>query len=143
MVGKIGISGELNWETVEALAYAHCTSLYFSVLVPLIKSKSYDLAIEKDGVVKLVNVKIAGLKDRKQPDSWSISVAGGSLDTIYKTDKDRENYVSKILESKGKIDVFLVWLPHQNRFIELPGNFFSDYGSKSKRIPKKILRGKK
>ena len=63
MVGKIGISGELNWETVEALAYAHCTSLYFSVLVPLIKSKSYDLAIEKDGVVKLVNVKMLNLMD--------------------------------------------------------------------------------
>ena len=39
MVENIEISGELSWEVVEALSFAHYTNLGFSVLVPLIKKR--------------------------------------------------------------------------------------------------------
>ena len=131
MVENIEISGELNWEVVEALSFAHYTNLGFSVLVPLIKSRPYDLAIEKDGIVKLVNVKVAGLKSKIEPNSWSISVASGANDSIYRSEKNRDNYVRNVITKKSKIDIFLVWLPHQERFVELPVIFLTGVKAKA------------
>jgi len=93
MANQVNIEGDLTWEAIEALSLTHYISLGYSVLIPIIKTTSYDLAIEKNGNVKLVNVKVAGLKDKRQKNSWSISLSSANSDTIYKRKNINESYV--------------------------------------------------
>ncbi|MDC1538163.1 group I intron-associated PD-(D/E)XK endonuclease [Pelagibacteraceae bacterium] len=146
MVNQVNIEGDLTWEAIEALSLTHYISLGYSVLIPIIKTRSYDLAIEKNGNVKLVNVKVAGLKDKRQKDSWSISRSSSTSNSIYKRKNIKESYAAiasrslkDLINKKLVIDIFLVWIPYKKKFIEINGDFFVGSGSKSKRIPKEIL----
>ncbi len=122
---------DILWRTVELLAYSYYASKGYTVLVSMVESPAYDLVAEKEGVFTRINVKVAGLKDKKQKNSWSISVASGPSITKTKA-KD-------VVKAKGEIDRYLVWLPDKKGFIELPGDFFKGSGSKSKRIPRELM----
>lgn len=114
------------WHTNELLGYAYYAEKGYRILVSLVDGKDYDFVIEKSGVFKRVNVKTAFLKDKKQDYSWAVSRASGS--NIYKLGNDGKN-----------VDILLVWLPKDSRFIELPGNYLCGIKSKSKRIHKEFL----
>lgn len=116
----------MNWESIELLGYSHYSSQGYSILIKLVSNSNYDFVAERDGIYKKVNVKKAGLKSKSIPGSWSISQAGGS------------NPLSKTRE-KRDVDVYLAWLPHLEKFIELPGDFFDGANSKSKVIPKRYF----
>jgi len=106
------------------LGYTHYSKQGYKILVPLVTSFGYDFLVDfNNGTFLRVNVKLAGLKDKKDTNGWAISKTG-SQDGI-----DISSYC----------DIYLVWLPHKKEFIELPSDFFNDVKSKSKRIPKKYL----
>jgi len=67
---------------------------------------------------------VAGLKSKGDQNSWSISVASGSA--------------AKNMNKVG-CDIYLAWLPMQERFIEINGDFFLGSKSKSKTIPKQLF----
>jgi len=115
----------MDWQTIELKGYAYYSDLGYRILVALVDNHFYDFVAEKDGTFIRVNVKTAGLKDKNQPNSWSISQASGS----YTAPRN----------SKGEVDVYLVWFPPKQCFIEIDGDFFADGNSKSKRIPKELL----
>lgn len=114
----------MNWQTVELLGYAHYSDMGCRVLVPLVRTDGYDFVVEKNGKFKSVNVKMAGLKDKNDANSWSISQASGS----------NAGHGKKVA-----CDVFLVYLPAHERFVELPGSFLDSGNSKSRRVPKEMF----
>jgi hypothetical protein len=114
----------LNWETAEILGYSYFSNLGYRICVPIVRNDGYDFVVEKDGEFLRVNVKVAGLKDKSNPNSWAISQASGG---------------SKGRSEKKKCDVFLVYLPHLSRFIEVEGSFLDTGNSKSKRLPKELF----
>lgn len=116
----------MDWQTIELHGYAYYSSRGYRVLVPLVRHTGYDFAIEKGGEFLRINVKVAGLKDKKDIHSWAISRASGVAG----------NRVSRPPRS---VDMFLVWLPQENRFIELPGDFLGKGHSKHRRIPRQLL----
>jgi hypothetical protein len=131
-IGKKSSAGEdfmkeatIRWMTTKMLGYSYYAAKGFRVLVPLVKTRTYDFVVEKYGDFIRVNVKIAGLKDKNDPDSWSINLSGDD----HKGRKWRYE----------TIDVFLAWLPEEERFVEVPGTIFNGTASKAKRIPKEFL----
>ena len=106
------------------MGYTHYILKGYRVLVSIVSNTGYDFAIEKDAVFKRVNVKTAGLKSKRYSNSWSISQSG--TNGAYKNEQ-------------LCCDIFLVYLPCSDKFIELDGDFFSGYSSKSKLIPKGLL----
>ena len=125
--GGFGPYGKnMNWQTIELLGYAHYSERGYRVLVALVRNDGYDFVAEKDGEFVRVNVKVAGLKDKSNPTSWSISQASGGASGHSK---------------KAPCDVFLTYLPEQQRFTELPGTFLSSGNSKSRRLPKEVFSG--
>lgn len=106
----------MNWKVIETLGYAYYMNKGYRVLIPLINNSFYDFVAEKENKFIRVNVKAAGLKDKKKPNSWCISRS-----------KQQENM---------QVDVFLVWLPLKSCFVELDGTFFDAVKSKSRLIPK-------
>ncbi|MEB4858348.1 hypothetical protein [Priestia megaterium] len=80
----------------------------------------YDFAIEKDGEFKRVNVKVAYLKIQKK-NVWAISAPGN------------RNWLGK--RYADVLNIYLVWLPHKERFIELDEAFLDGRRSKERIIP--------
>lgn len=117
------IKAYMKWEVVELMGYAYYAEKGFRICVPLVLNDGYDFLAEKNGLFLRVNVKLAGLKDKINPNSWSISKASGAA--------------AKNL--KNQCDVFLVYLPQVSHFIEIDGKFLDQGNSKSKRIPKSLL----
>jgi hypothetical protein len=115
----------MKWQSVEMLGYCYFSEKGYRICVPLVQGDGYDFIAEKDGETIRVNVKLAGLKDKTSPNSWSIAQASGSLPNM-----SRRNKIS--------CDVFLAYIPEPYcKFVELNGDFF-DGNSKSKRIPPDI-----
>lgn len=123
MGSRAEVSASVSWQTVEVMGYAHYTARGFRVCVPIVRNDGYDFIAEKDGTFLRVNVKLAGLKDRNDPTSWCISMASGA---------------SRSVRRAAAVDVFLAYLPHLDRFVELPGSFFEGARSKSKHIPRHL-----
>lgn len=113
-----------DWRAIEMLGYSHYAELGYEILVPLVSCTGYDFIIKKGNEYKSVNVKKAGLKSPSSPNSWSISRPGR-----------KEDYSKDIIET----DIYLVYLPHQKRFITLPSTFFFGYASRARLIPKNLL----
>ena len=109
-----------NWKAVEAAGYAYYIEKGYRVLISLIDNSGSDFVVELDGIFRRVNVKVAGLKNKKDKGSWSISRSG----------------YSNVVDTGPTCDLFLVYLPHKNSFIEIHGNFFDGARSRSKVIPK-------
>ena len=105
----------MNWQIKEVEGYAYFMERGYRVSVPIVDISGYDFIAERDGKFLRVNVKVAGLKNPKDRNSWAISKSGASSDAT--------------------CDVFLVYLPHKETFIELPGSYFHGSSSKCKRIP--------
>lgn len=114
----------MNWISIELSGYSYYSDKGYRILIPLVNNEGYDFVAEKNGEFVKVNVKTAHMKDKNQPESWCISQSGGS------TRGHRKSI---------KCDIYLVWLPKANKFIELPGSFISTGNSKSKRLPKNLL----
>ena len=116
----------MEWEVVELKGYAYFADRGYRIFVPLICGIGYDFIAAKGDELIRVNVKLAGLKDKSNPSSWSITLASGAISSGSKSDK-------------VKCDVFLAYLPNKERFIELPGTFFDTGNSRCRRIPKELL----
>lgn len=114
----------MNWQTIELLGYAYYSERGYRVLVSLVRNDGYDFVAEKDGEFVRVNVKVAGLKDKTDSNSWSISQSSG---------------VASGHSTKAPCDVFLTYLPEQQRFIEVSGSFLNAGNSKSRRLPKEMF----
>ena len=114
----------MNWQTAELLGYSYYSELGYRIFIPLVRNDGYDFVAELNGHFIKVNVKVAGLKDKSNLSSWSISQASGS------TSKHSKKVVC---------DVFLTYLPAKKCFIELPGSFLAKGNSKARRIPKELL----
>lgn len=106
------------------MGYAHYSEKGYRILTPLVSNEGYDFVAEKNGEFIRVNVKKAGLKDKSNPKSLSISSASGGY-----------------ANSRNKLtaDIYLTWIPQNKKFIELPGELLVGGNSKSKIIPKKYL----
>ena len=115
----------MDWKTTELRGYTYYSKKGYKILISLISSYAYDFVIEKEGKFTTVNVKHAGLKDKKDLNSWSIALGGGYNDFPV---------------SKKVVDIYLVWLDSHNKFIEINGDFFIGSNSRCKRIPKKYLK---
>lgn len=113
----------MEWQEVEMLGYTHFASKGYRILIPLVSNEGYDFVAEKEGEFVRVNVKKAGLKDKRDPRSWSISQSSGGCSTS----RDRQS-----------VDVYLTWMPEQKRFIEIEGGFLNGGNSKSRRIPSSL-----
>ena len=109
----------MDWQTVEMNGYAYYSQKGYRILISLVYTKDYDFVAEKDGKYIRVNVKKAGLKNKRRPNSWSISRSSMDYFSI--------------------VDVYLAWLPHLEKYIELSGDFFKESNSKSKLIPKNMI----
>lgn len=118
----------VDWRTIEISGYTYYSSKGYRILVSLANNTVYNFAIEKDGEFSRVHVTQAFLKDRNKPNSWA---ASRTATTLSKSDYD--DNVEQL------IDIYLVWLPHQARFIELEADFFSSVNSKNRLIPKYLL----
>ena len=116
----------MDWHVAELLGYAYYAERGYRVLAPLVRNDGYDFVAEKDGQFIRVNVKMAGLKDKNQPNSWAISKASGAA-------ANTSNVI------KTACDVFLVYVPVLSMFVELPGTFLDGGNSKSKRLPKELV----
>lgn len=116
---------KMNWQVAELMGYAYYAERGYRVLVSLVRGDGYDFVAEKGGSFLRVNVKVAGLKTRTRVNSWSISQASGSVSGTSH-------------QNKARCDVFLVYLPQQSRFVELPGSFFDVGSSKSKLLPQAL-----
>lgn len=119
----------MDWETIELLGYTHYSTKGYRILTSLVKNDAYDFVAEKDGQFIKVNVKRAGLKKKEDPNSWSISQAGGAFNIA----------AAKGMRKVSEVDVYLAYLPEQRRFVELGGDFFDGVSSKSRLIPKSLL----
>lgn len=115
----------MDWQTIELMGYSYYANKGYRILVSLVRNDGYDFVAEKDGEFLRVNVKSAGLKDKSQPSSWSISQAGGSTSGYTEC---------------NSVDVYLTWLPEHKKFIEIEGSFLNGGNSKSKRIPKSLYQ---
>mgnify|MGYP006086448091 CR=1 FL=1 len=124
-----------DWKTIEMLGYSYYSSKGYNILISLVEGPSFDFVAEKNNEYLKVNVKVSGLKSKASKNSWSISVSSGP--------SIRHRNTLDVLASKGHVDRYLVWLPHKNTFIELPGNFFEGARSKSKQIPKDLMAASK
>jgi hypothetical protein len=114
-----------SWKAIEMLGYHYYAEKGHRILVNLVKSNDYDFVSEYYGVFTRVNVKVAGLKNKANPNSWSISMPGGMSQCNYWKEKVNQK----------RCDIYLVWLPHKSEFIELSGDFFEGSKSKSKLLP--------
>lgn len=114
-----------DWIHTEFAGYAYYAALGYRVLAPLVRNDGYDFVVEKDGRFKRVNVKTAGLKNPSRPNSWSISRSSGAYKPGVNT---------------SDVDEYLVWLPHQKRFVTVEGNYMNGGNSKSKLLPQNLLR---
>ena len=114
----------MNWKEIELLGHVYYAKQGYRILVSLVENHGYDFVAEKNGRFIRVNVKTAGLKDKNDKESWSIAEAGGST-------PKKKQYPSEV-------DVYLVWVPTLDKFIEMPGDFLDNMRSKSRRIPKKF-----
>lgn len=116
----------MDWRQIEISGYAYYAERGYRILISLVRNDGYDFVAEKDGQFIRVNVKTAGLKSKKSSESWSISKASGS--SLSKNPK------------KSKVDVYLVWMPKHECFLEMPGDFLDSGNSKSKLIPKTFTK---
>ncbi|MGG0739567.1 group I intron-associated PD-(D/E)XK endonuclease [Niallia taxi] len=109
-----------DWKLIEMKGIIYYCEKGFSILFKITDHYGYDFVIEKNGDFKRVNVKVAYLKTDKK-NVWAIS-APGSKDWL-------EKKYSEVL------DIYLVWLPHKGKFIELDGTFLDGLRSKVRSIP--------
>jgi len=114
----------MDWKTIELLGFTYYSEQGYRILIPLVSSEGYDFVAEKAGQYLRVNVKKAGLKDPNKPHSWSISKASG-------VSSNKQHNPDKL-----PVDVFLAYFPAPyNKFVPLPGGFFTGSNTKAKRIP--------
>lgn len=114
-----------DWKSIELLGYTHYSKKGYKILIQLVGNSGYDFVAEKDGEFIRVNVKMAGLKRKNNPNSWCIALSGAT--DVYNKPK------------LNPVDIYLAWIENQQRFIELPNTFFDGYKTKQVRIPKEIL----
>lgn len=75
--GRIGLASAINYFTLQG----------YTILLPLNDTQNYDLAIEKNGVIKTVQCKATWEKSKNNNDSYELSLrtTGGTKGTLYYT----------------------------------------------------------
>ena len=116
--------------SAEPLAEVYYMTKGYNVSKPNNAALHYDLLIEKNGKFKTVNVKLAGLKNKDRPNSWSINA------NIMRRNSLSNPYKFKVLK---KPDVYAVWMPNKKTFVEISSNFFDGVKrSNNKLLPKEF-----
>ena len=82
------------------------------------ESQPYEFIVRRDKKVARVSVKIAQHARKNQKDNYKIVT----------------------YTAKNPPSVYLVWLPHQERFVELPGTFFSNCNGTVRTVPIEIVK---
>jgi len=70
------------------IAIAYYTSNGYTVSIPLNDTQDYDLIVDKDGMLKRVQVKGSGFKDKRGNYQVALKSCGGTKGKTYKTVKD-------------------------------------------------------
>ncbi|WP_096200667.1 group I intron-associated PD-(D/E)XK endonuclease [Bacillus sp. FJAT-45350] len=110
-----------DWKLVEIKGITYFSERGYSILFKIADNEGYDFVIERNGEFKRINVKVA-FNDKVKVNSWSIS-APGNKTWRYK---------------QYSVDIYLVWLPDKEKFIELDGTFLDGINSKSRTITRYI-----
>lgn len=111
----------MKWQTIEMLGYTYYSEKGYRIFTEIVGNADFDFIAYKDGNFVRVNVKKAQKRTDKK-EQWKVTLSGGS--------KKTPNNVKGVV-----CDIYLVWVPEQERFIELDGDFFLNVKSKSKTIP--------
>ncbi|MBA7662269.1 hypothetical protein ES703_70297 [subsurface metagenome] len=123
-----------DWQTVEIAGYHYYSNLGYRVFVSLVRTEHYDFVIEKGGRFKRVNVKLAFSKSYSNSSSWFISVSHTQTKKFLPL-----SFEERIKAIKKVLDIYLVWIPKTNRFIELLPGFELHMTTKYIRIPNGFL----
>ena len=93
-------SNKEKGNTSLGMAIAYFTSHGYTVSIPLNDTQDYDLIIEKDGVLKSVQVKSSGCKTKYGVYQVALKSCGGTKGTTYKTLVDTKvDYLFIFLEN--------------------------------------------
>ncbi|MBA7626978.1 hypothetical protein ES703_34439 [subsurface metagenome] len=124
----------LEWSDIELHGYLYYSQQGYRILVPPVINKGYDFAIEKNGRFKRVNVKKAWMKPYKTSPSYHIST------NLHKLKKYRDLPLPEALKFlKNDCDLFLIWLPDHNKFIETTPDFLVWTNSARCRVPPELF----
>lgn len=113
-------SRRLDWRAVEALGHAYFCQRGWRILMPLYEPTFYDFVAERDAQYVRVQVKRASPRPKN---------CGGYL--ISKPGRNR---------SAPDPDLYLIWLPREEAFIELPGDFLATASCRA--IPVALIQEK-
>lgn len=123
-----------DWQTVEIAGYHHYSNLGYRVFVSLVRTEHYDFVIEKGGRFKRVNVKLAYNRRASGSGGWSISISNTQRKKFALLP-----YEERIKAIKKVMDIYLVWIPEINRFIEMLPGFELTLTAKHIHIPNGYL----
>ena len=71
--------------TALGVAIAYFTSNNYTVSIPLNDTQDYDLIVEKDGILEIVQVKSSGCKNKAGNYQVALKSCGGTKGNTYKT----------------------------------------------------------
>ncbi|MBA7678148.1 hypothetical protein ES703_86419 [subsurface metagenome] len=122
-----------EWSNVELSGYLHYSQQGYRILVPLVIQKGYDFAIEKNGRFKRINVKKAWTNHSREKAAYYI------LTNMHKAKKYQDLPLPEALKVlKKDCDLYLIWLPGHNKFIETTPDFLIWTRGKRCRIPPEL-----
>jgi hypothetical protein len=93
------------------MGHAHYMQQGWRVLLSVYDTSCYDFVIERDGEYRSVNVKQATRRKDRTRGYWIANAGGLPRDIVP--------------------DLYLVWLPRERQFVELPGDHLKGRSSRS------------
>lgn len=89
-----------------AIAIAYYTSFGYTVSIPLNDTQDYDLLIEKEGKIKMIQVKATSCKTKFNNYQVALKSCGGTKGTTYKTVIDTK--VDEIFVVTKDLDIYII-----------------------------------
>jgi hypothetical protein len=112
----------MDWLKCELDSYSFYSKKGFDILIPLGKSQPYDFVVlDSEGNCFRVNAKLAHIHNS----NYRINTASRIRD---------RSHLDKL------VDIYLVWLPDRENFIEMDGSFLRNCTNGVKDIPVRIAR---
>ena len=88
------------------MAIAYFTSNGYTVSIPLNDTQDYDLVIENNGILKMVQVKSTGCKRKNGNFQVALKSCGGTKGSTYKTVVETD--VDLLFILTGKMEMYLI-----------------------------------
>lgn len=92
------------------MAIAYYTSNGYVVSIPLNDTQDYDLIVDKNNIIKRVQVKCSGCKDKNGHYQIALKSCGGTKGKIYKTIIDTE--IDEVFILLENMDIYII--PKEN-----------------------------